>query len=82
MIYVRRGGRLWAGLEQRGFDDWIDQRSVQATCDECLNGGKCGVCLGHGRIQVAPNSYDSCHRCAGTGACRSCNRRPAFRLDG
>jgi len=45
---------------------------VATRCTACLGTRKCWVCLGHGKTEIRPGSYEQCPRCDGSGACPEC----------
>ena len=42
-------------------------------CSACLGTRKCWVCEGTGRIESAPDYFQTCPRCGGTGVCTQCD---------
>ena len=43
-----------------------------ALCAGCCGSGMCWVCLGTGKLEVAPGVRTACHKCTGSAECHVC----------
>jgi hypothetical protein len=45
---------------------------VGALCAGCCGSGMCWVCLGTGKLEIAPGVRTPCHKCEGSTECHVC----------